>query len=70
MMNTNKKIPIDSLEDEIDAIRIQLYEQTKDMTDAEQIEFFNKGARDIMGKQGLTNVKFASSANDAPTSQP
>ena len=37
MSNTMKN---NSIEDELDAIRIKLYEQTKDMTSEEEAEFY------------------------------
>ena len=47
-----------SIEDELDAIRIKLYEQTKDMTTEEQVAFFNNGAKEILARQGI-KAKFA-----------
>lgn len=68
MMNTNR-IPNDQFEDELDAIRIQLHEKTKDMTAAERVDYINRRAREVIKEHGL-NVKIADSATDAPTSQP
>jgi len=71
-MDTDKKPTVDTLEDEIDAIRIKLYEQTKDMTRQERVAFINKGAREIIKEYGLTNVKIieAPPASDTPAPQP
>jgi len=42
------------VEDELDAIRIKLYEQTKDMTPEEQTVFFRKLAQEAFAKHGIT----------------
>lgn len=69
-MNTNRDIQIDPFEDELDAIRIKLYEQTKHMTPKERAEHVNRRAREIMKAQGLTNVKFIEAPpSDASTKQ-
>lgn len=68
-MNTNR-IPIDTLEDELDAIRIQLYEQTKNMTAAERVDFFNKGSREILKAQGIDANFIETTAKDTSASQP
>ena len=41
------------VEDEVDAIRIKLYEQTKDMTSDEQIAFFSNLAKDGFARHGI-----------------
>jgi len=40
-------------EDELNAIRIKLYMQTKDMTSDEQVAFFSKLARDGLARHGI-----------------
>jgi hypothetical protein len=68
-MDGNKNNPVD-LEDEINAIRINLYEQTKDMTTQERVDFFNKGAREVIKQYGVKNVKIVDALpSDAPTKQ-
>jgi len=42
-----------SIEDELDAIRIKLYEQTKDMTSEEEAEFYNKMAKEELERHGI-----------------
>jgi hypothetical protein len=49
-MNTRTSNPI---EDEINAIRIKLYEQTKDMTTDERVAFFNDRAKEGLAKHGI-----------------
>ena len=41
------------VEDELNAIRIKLYEQTKDMTSEEQVEFFSKTAKEGLARHGI-----------------
>jgi hypothetical protein len=50
MNNTLKSNPV---EDELDAIRIKLYEQTKDMTSEERVAYFNKMVKDGLAKHGI-----------------
>ena len=50
-MNTNAKN--NDVEDELNAIRISIYERTKDMTSAEQAEFFNRRTREAFAKYGI-----------------
>jgi len=45
-------------EDELDATRTKLYEQTKDMTTEERVAFFNDGAKEILARQGI-HAKYA-----------
>jgi hypothetical protein len=42
------------VEDELDAIRLELYEQIKDMTSEEQVEFLNQMAEEGMARHGIT----------------
>lgn len=55
----SKTIKSNSVEDEINATRIKLYEQTKDMTTEERVAFFNKGAKEILKKHGI-KARYAS----------
>ena len=50
-MNKNPKS--NPVEDEIDAIRIKLYEQTKDMTVSEQTAFFRKMVQEGIERHGI-----------------
>jgi hypothetical protein len=43
----------DTLEQELNAIRIKLYEQTKDMTTQERVAFFNNRGREILARHGI-----------------
>ena len=44
----------DELEQELDAIRAKLYEQTKDMTSEEQIIFFRTMVKDGFARHGIS----------------
>jgi hypothetical protein len=48
-MNNN----YDTLEQELNATRIKLYEQTKDMTTQERVTFFNNRGREILAQHGI-----------------
>jgi len=50
-MNTTVKN--NDLEDRLDATRIKLYEQTKDMTTQERVAFFNNKGRDVLARHGI-----------------
>ena len=50
-MNENPKS--NPVEDELDAIRIRIYEKTKDMSSEEQVAYFNNRAREVMAQLGL-----------------
>ena len=52
------------VEDELNAIRIKLYEQTKDMTSQEQVAFFNKMVKEGLARRGMT-IRYA----DTPVKQ-
>jgi hypothetical protein len=41
------------LERELNATRIKLYEQTKDMTTQERVAFFNDRGREILTRHGI-----------------
>ncbi|MCL2078925.1 MAG: hypothetical protein FWH17_03675 [Oscillospiraceae bacterium] len=49
----NNTIHNSDLEDRLDATRIKLYEQTKDMTTQERVAFFNNKGRDILARHGI-----------------
>jgi len=42
-----------TVEDEINAIRIKLYEQTKDMTTQERVDFLNKIVKEGLERYGI-----------------
>jgi hypothetical protein len=42
------------VEDELNAIRIKLYEQTKDMTSSEQTAFFSDMVKEGFARHGIT----------------
>lgn len=67
-MNTNKNNLVD-LEDEIDAIRIKLYEKTKDMTADEEADYINRRARDIIKEHGLNITIMKALPSDTPAKQ-
>jgi len=48
-----KQMRNDELEQELNATRIKLYEQTKDMTAQERVAFFNNKGRDVMARHGI-----------------
>ncbi|MDR0883626.1 MAG: hypothetical protein LBN05_03340 [Oscillospiraceae bacterium] len=50
-MNSNSKIS--PVEQELDAIRVRIYEKTKDMTSQEQVDFFNKRTREAFAQYGV-----------------
>ena len=49
----NNAIQNSDLEQELNAIRIKLYEQTKDMTTQERVAFLNKKAIDGLTRHGI-----------------
>ena len=49
-----------TIEDELDAIRLKLYEQTKDMTTSERVAFFNNSAEQALKKYGIKTVQMES----------
>jgi len=44
---------------EIHAIRLMIYDETKDMTSAERTAYYNDSLKEIYGKYGLKVVKSA-----------
>ena len=50
MNNTTIYNPV---EDELNAIRIKIYEQTKDMTSEEQVDYFSTRTREAFAKYGI-----------------
>jgi len=49
----NNQMKNNDLEEQLNATRIKLYEQTKDMTTQERVAFFHKGAKEILEKYGI-----------------
>jgi maleate cis-trans isomerase len=43
----------DALETQLDATRIKIYEQTKDMTTQERVAYFNNRGQEILKRHGL-----------------
>ena len=41
------------LEEQLNATRIRLYEQTKDMTTQERVTFFNDKGRNVLARHGI-----------------
>ena len=60
----------DNYENQLDAIRIYLYEQTKDMTNSEAARTSNENARKIAEQYGIVMVQAASvyARNSKPAS--
>ena len=54
----------DTIEDEIDEIRLRIYERTKDMNPSELTEYYRKSGEAIARKYGF---KIINSVNDRPT---
>ena len=52
----SKMMKIETIEDEIDAIRIELYEQTKNMSSDERIAYLRNLAAPIHEELGITPV--------------
>jgi hypothetical protein len=46
----------DTFEDELDEIRVKLYEETKNMTVEEQVAYFNSLAEPIIQEYGLRTL--------------
>ena len=51
----NKHPKSNPVEDELNTIRIKIYEHTKDMTPAEQAAFFNTRTREAFAEYGITS---------------
>ena len=49
-----------TIEDELDAIRLKLYEQTKDMITSERVAFLNDSAERVLAIYGIKTVKMES----------
>ena len=45
------------IEDELDAIRVSLYEETKDMTASERIAYIRSQTAPLLKKHGITPVR-------------
>ena len=50
-------------ENQLDRIRVDLHEQTKDMTNSKAVRVTNENARKIAGQFGITIVKSAMSTS-------
>ncbi|MDR3338033.1 MAG: hypothetical protein LBT16_12605 [Treponema sp.] len=48
-----------TIEDDLDAIRDQIYEEIKDMSPAEEVEYFNRETAEAIKKYGLRVAKSA-----------
>jgi hypothetical protein len=48
---------MNNFEDQLDVIRAELYEETKDMTNADAARFVNETARPIAEKYGIKIIK-------------
>ena len=55
-MTTSNMKKTDNIEDELDAIRIELYEQTKDMSSDERIAYLRSLAAPIHEELGIKPV--------------
>lgn len=47
----------DKFEDQLDAIRVKIYEKTKHMNNAEKAEYFNTSARKFIERSGYILTK-------------
>ncbi|MDR1330104.1 MAG: hypothetical protein LBK23_10945 [Oscillospiraceae bacterium] len=65
----NKTTKSDTVEEEMNAIRVKLYEQTKDMTVQEQTVFFRKMVQEGLVRHGI-NVRYAPTPATQPQAQP
>jgi hypothetical protein len=48
---------MNNFEDRLDVIRAELYEETKNMTNADAARFVNETARPVAAKYGITIIK-------------
>ena len=55
-----------TIEDDLDKIRLQIHERTKDMTPAQYVEYIRKRAEPVIKKYGLKVVNRVAEANAAP----
>ena len=49
----NEAMKNNDLEEQLNATRIKLYEQTRDMTTQERVAFFNDKGRDVLVRHGI-----------------
>ena len=61
-MQMTMKTP-NTIEDEIDAIRAQIHEETKHMTPAERVEHIKRSTADVIKQYGM---KVVASVRDTP----
>jgi len=59
-----------TIEQEIDRIRLEIYEETKDMTPAQRAQWMNNIAESIASEYHLNIVASASERTDDVTHQP
>jgi hypothetical protein len=52
----NKQVKYDTFEDELDAIRLKLYEETKNMSSEEQIAYLHECTAPFLKKYGITPI--------------
>ena len=55
----------ETFEDELDAIRLAIYEEIKDMTPEEQVAYFNAQAEPIIKEYGLRTVNLEQMKKEA-----
>jgi len=53
---------LNTIEDDIDRIRLQIYEETKDLTSAQFVDYFNKSAEALAKQYGFKIVASAKSS--------
>ena len=51
-----KPMKNDTLEDELDAIRFKLYEETKNMSSEERLDYLRKRTAPVLKKYGITTM--------------
>jgi hypothetical protein len=49
----NETVKMNDLEARLNATRMKLHEQTKDMTPQERVAFFNDKGRDVLTRHGI-----------------
>jgi len=52
----NKPTKYDTFEDELDAIRFKLYEETKNMSSEERLDYLRKLTAPVLKKYGITTI--------------
>ena len=59
----------ETFEDELDAIRLAIYEEIKDMTPEEQVAYFNTQAEPIIKEYGMRTVDLEQMKKEAVFSE-